>query len=107
MPRASRDGRRWKLEDAKARFSELVRLARSQGPQTISVRGQDAVVVISVEALERLKPAAPDRQRLCRFWRAFISNVLTLRVTPIPAETLNFERLAARCARECPACKTS
>lgn len=67
MPRASRDRRRWKLEDAKARFSELVRLARSEGPQTVSVRGQDAVVVISVEALERLKPAAPDRKPLVPF----------------------------------------
>jgi antitoxin Phd len=67
MPRASGNGPRWKLEDAKARFSELVRLARSQGPQTVSVRGQDAVVVISVEALERLKPAAPDRQPLVAF----------------------------------------
>ena len=37
----------WKLEDAKARFSEVVRLARSQGPQRVTVRGQDAVVVLS------------------------------------------------------------
>lgn len=49
----------WKLEDAKARFSELVRRARSEGPQTVSVRGKDAVVVISVEELERLAPSAP------------------------------------------------
>jgi prevent-host-death family protein len=57
----------WKLEDAKARFSELVRLARSQGPQTVSVRGEDAVVVISVEELERLKPAAASRKPLVPF----------------------------------------
>lgn len=47
----------WKLEDAKARFSELVRLARSEGPQRVTVRGQDAVVVISAEEMERLSPA--------------------------------------------------
>lgn len=52
--------RGWKLEDAKARFSELVRLARSEGPQKVSVRGKDAVVVISVEELERLAPARPQ-----------------------------------------------
>ena len=46
----------WKLEDAKARFSEVVRLARSQGPQRVTVRGKDAVVVMSVEDLERLSP---------------------------------------------------
>jgi antitoxin Phd len=59
--------RPWKLQDAKARFSEVVRLARSQGPQRVSVRGKDAVVVISVEELERLMPAASDRKPLVPF----------------------------------------
>ncbi len=48
--------RGWKLEDAKARFSEMVRLARNEGPQRVTVRGKDAVVVISAEELERLLP---------------------------------------------------
>jgi antitoxin Phd len=46
----------WKLEDAKARFSEVVRLARSEGPQHITVRGHEAVVVISVEQLDQIAP---------------------------------------------------
>ena len=46
----------WKLEDAKARFSELVRLARSEGPQRVTVRGRDAVVVIAAEDMQRLVP---------------------------------------------------
>ena len=50
---------RWKLEDAKARFSEVVRHAREDGPQRITVRGHDAVVIMSVEEFERLSPAAP------------------------------------------------
>jgi prevent-host-death family protein len=50
---------RWKLEDAKARLSEVVRNARKDGPQRVSVRGQDAVVVISVEEFERLVPEKP------------------------------------------------
>jgi antitoxin Phd len=48
--------RGWKLEDAKARFSEVVRRAKSEGPQRVTVRGRDAVVVISAEGLERLLP---------------------------------------------------
>ena len=56
----------WKLEDAKARFSEVVRLARSQGPQSVSVRGKPAVVVISVEELARLRPP-PGRAPLVSF----------------------------------------
>jgi prevent-host-death family protein len=35
----------WPLQEAKARFSELVRLAQSEGPQTVTVHGQPAVVV--------------------------------------------------------------
>jgi antitoxin Phd len=38
--RLSPPARGWKLEDAKARFSELVRLARSEGPQRVTVRGR-------------------------------------------------------------------
>ena len=48
----------WKLEDAKARFSEVVRLARNRGPQRVTVRGQDAVVVLSAADYARLAPAA-------------------------------------------------
>lgn len=35
----------WPLQEAKAKFSELVRLAQSEGPQTVTVHGQPAVVV--------------------------------------------------------------
>jgi antitoxin Phd len=48
--------RGWKLEEAKARFSEVVRRAQSEGPQRVTVRGKDAVIVISTEELERLLP---------------------------------------------------
>jgi prevent-host-death family protein len=45
----------WLLQDAKARFSELVRRVHSEGPQHVTVRGRDEVVVISVEEFRRLK----------------------------------------------------
>ena len=50
----------WKLEDAKARFSEVVRRARSEGPQRVSVRGRDAVVVIAADEFDRLQPRSTD-----------------------------------------------
>lgn len=50
---------RWKLEDAKARFSEVVRHAREDGPQRVTVRGHNSVVVMSVEEFERLVPEKP------------------------------------------------
>ena len=46
---------RWLLRDAKARFSELVRRARSEGPQCVTVHGRDEVVVISAAEFRRLK----------------------------------------------------
>ena len=45
----------WVLQDAKARFSELVRKVRSEGPQHITVHGRDEVVVIAAEEFRRLK----------------------------------------------------
>jgi prevent-host-death family protein len=44
----------WALQDAKARFSEVVKRAREQGPQHVSVRGEPAVVVVSEEEFANL-----------------------------------------------------
>ena len=46
---------RWRLQDAKARFSELVRLAHSKGPQHVTLHGRDAVVVVDADEFRRLK----------------------------------------------------
>jgi prevent-host-death family protein len=46
---------RWLLQEAKARFSELVRRARSEGPQLVTVHGRDEVMVVSVDEFRRLK----------------------------------------------------
>jgi prevent-host-death family protein len=55
--RRTRDRRpgRWLLQDAKARFGELVRRVRSEGPQHVTVHGRDDVVVIAAEDFRRLK----------------------------------------------------
>ena len=44
----------WFLQDAKARFSELVRKVRSEGPQHVTVHGRDEVVIIAAEEFRRL-----------------------------------------------------
>ena len=49
--------RRWRLQDAKARFSEVVRMAHRDGPQVVTLHGRDAVVVIDVAEFNRLKGA--------------------------------------------------
>lgn len=45
----------WLLQDAKARFSELVRRVHSEGPQRVTVHGRDEVVVISAKEFRQLK----------------------------------------------------
>jgi antitoxin Phd len=50
----------WKLEDAKARFSELVRRAHDEGPQAVTVRGRPAVVIVDADEYERLAAPAPE-----------------------------------------------
>lgn len=45
----------WALQDAKARLSELVKEAVSSGPQTITLRGEPAVVVIAQRDYQRLR----------------------------------------------------
>lgn len=50
----------WQLQDAKARFSELVRRALTEGPQTVTRHGEDTVVVLSAAEYERLLKARPS-----------------------------------------------
>ena len=45
---------RWQLQDAKNRLSELVRKAREEGPQVITLHGRDAVVVMSANEFGKL-----------------------------------------------------
>ena len=50
----------WSLAKAKNNLSEVIRRSRSEGPQAISIHGQDAAVVLSAEDFRRLKdPEAP------------------------------------------------
>jgi prevent-host-death family protein len=53
--RTKRPAGHWILQDAKARFSELVRRVRSEGPQHVTVHGRDEVVVIAADEFRRLK----------------------------------------------------
>ncbi|NWH07845.1 MAG: type II toxin-antitoxin system Phd/YefM family antitoxin [Alphaproteobacteria bacterium] len=46
--------REWPVQEAKARFSELVLEAERHGPQMITKRGVKAAVIVSAEEWERL-----------------------------------------------------
>lgn len=64
-PAVQRD---WQLQEAKARFSELFRLARERGPQRVTKHGRTAVVVLSAEEYERLSNAKARKGSLAQFF---------------------------------------
>lgn len=55
LPNTANQPSHWLLQDAKARFSELVRRVHSEGPQHVTVHGRDEVVVITAEDFRRLQ----------------------------------------------------
>jgi prevent-host-death family protein len=59
--RRLRPGNRWRLQDAKARLSELVRQARERGPQRVTVHGRDAVVVVRADEFDRMRRPVSGR----------------------------------------------
>jgi antitoxin Phd len=56
-------GKIWPLQDAKARLSEVVRAA-SKEPQFITLRGEEAAVLVSPEDYRRLKGENPSKSWL-------------------------------------------
>ena len=48
----------WQVQDAKARFSELLDASLREGPQVVTRRGVEAAVLVPIEEWRRLKHAA-------------------------------------------------
>lgn len=45
----------WQIQEAKSRFSELVEVALTKGPQVITKRGEKVAVIMGFEEFQRLK----------------------------------------------------
>ena len=73
---------RWQLQTAKARFSELFRRTRSEGPQLITRQGKEGVVMIADEDYQRLVGKAHQPEDLWQFFRE----------SPLVGLELEFER---------------
>lgn len=74
---------RWRLQDAKARFSEVVREAQQRGPQRVTLHGKDAVVIVGADEFDRLQRPVTGRD---------IVNALAAS----PLADLQFERLSVK-----------
>jgi antitoxin Phd len=59
----------WQLQTAKARFSEVFRLARTEGPQRITRQGKEGVVMISDEQYQQLAGRSHQPKSLVQFFR--------------------------------------
>jgi antitoxin Phd len=72
----------WQLQTAKARFSEVFRRARTEGPQLITRQGKEGVVMISSEQYEQLVGKSHQPKSLVQFFRE----------SPLVGVDLNLER---------------
>lgn len=59
--------RKWSVAEAKAKFSEVIDLAQSDGPQTVTRNGRTAVVIVAAEEWEQKKR---HRDNLAEFFAA-------------------------------------
>ena len=50
--------KRWAVQDAKARFSELLDASIEEGPQIVTRRGKETAVLVPVEEWKRLQDSA-------------------------------------------------
>jgi prevent-host-death family protein len=72
----------WQLQTAKARFSEVFRLVRTEGPQLITRQGREGVVMVPVEQFDRLVNRGRKPKSLVQFFRE----------SPLVGLELDFER---------------
>jgi prevent-host-death family protein len=72
----------WQLQTAKARFSEVFRRARTEGPQRITRQGKEGVVMIAQEQYDRLVGKSHQPKSLVQFFRE----------SPLVGLELHFER---------------
>jgi prevent-host-death family protein len=77
-----RQNQPWQLQTAKARFSELFRRARTEGPQIVTRQGKEQVVVLPAEQFALLTKRARTPKNLVRFFAE----------SPLARVTLDFNR---------------
>lgn len=56
----------WQLQEAKQRFSELIRSVESDGPQVVTRHGEEVAVVVSIAEYRRLRGGAEDFKTFLR-----------------------------------------
>ena len=78
----SKKSQSWQVQTAKARFSEVFRKARNEGPQRITRQGKEGVVMVAEEQFDRLVARSRQPSSLVEFFRQ----------SPLVGLDLDFER---------------
>ncbi|GAB6053509.1 type II toxin-antitoxin system Phd/YefM family antitoxin [Magnetospira thiophila] len=68
----------WQLQEAKAKFSELVRRATREGPQMVTFHGEEAAVVLSAADYHRLQDSRPTLTEYLKAGPRFDDEVIDL-----------------------------
>jgi len=84
-PGGPRSGNRWRLQEAKARLSEVVRQAQRFGPQRVTLHGRDAVVIVRADEFDRLQ-------------RPFSGRDIVTALSASPLDEVTIERLTVKSA---------
>lgn len=82
----------WPLQDAKNQFSKVVQKARDEGPQTVTLRGERAAVVMSAadyDALRRNRPTLVDALLEGPTWDQDMADTVTDRART-PSRDIDF-----------------
>ena len=58
----------WQVQSAKARFSEVLRRARTEGPQIVTKQGKEDVVILPVEQYRKLTRRSRQPTSLVQFF---------------------------------------
>jgi prevent-host-death family protein len=87
-----RETRVWQLHEAKARFSELFKRVRADGPQRVVKQGGDAVVIVSAEIYDRDHDRGSQPDSLAEFFRSAptAGQALDLRRKRDPTRTIKW-----------------
>src|SRR5580693_716645 len=82
-------GESWHVQSAKARFSEVFRRARSEGPQRITRQGKDGVIMVAEEQYDRLVGKSRQPKSLVDFLRNSPLKGVNLERDPDPGRDLD------------------
>lgn len=78
----------WQVQEAKQRFSELVRRTLTEGPQKVTRHGEDVVVIVPAQEYERLTADRPDFKEFLMGAPEGLTEALELARLSRPAEDL-------------------